>query len=65
MKLKINEKEVECRSKTLAQLACEINLPERGVAVAVDRRIIPHAEWDGCVLQEGMEIFIITAVCGG
>ncbi|MBP3331415.1 MAG: sulfur carrier protein ThiS [Tidjanibacter sp.] len=65
MKLRINNKEVESSAANLAQLSREIDLPEKGIAVAVDNRIITRAEWESYVLHDGMEILIIKAVCGG
>ena len=65
MKLIVNNKEVETTASHLLQLAKELELPEKGVALAVDQRMIPRAQWEDYALTEGMNIIIIKAVCGG
>lgn len=65
MKLFVNDKEVETSAKYLNQLILEMNLPQVGVAVAVNNRMIPRAEWETRILEEGTKIVIIKAVCGG
>ena len=65
MKLKVNDKEVETGATNLSQFSQEQNLPVTGIAVAVNQRMIPRAEWTSYVLNEGDNILIIKAVCGG
>ena len=65
MKLIVNNKEVETTATHLLQFANELELPEQGVALAVDQRMIPRAQWGDFILAEGMNIIIIKAVCGG
>ncbi|WP_443759480.1 sulfur carrier protein ThiS [Bacteroides clarus] len=65
MKVLINNKEVETEAVTLLQLTNELSLPAQGVAVAVDNRMVPRAEWADYALSEGISIVIIKAACGG
>ena len=65
MKLKVNDKEVETGATHLSQFSQEQNLPTSGIAVAVNNRMVPRAEWNSYVLNEGDTILIIKAVCGG
>lgn len=65
MKLTINNKETETEAQNLCQLAAELNLPERGVAVAVANKMVPRTEWESTTLAEGANIVIIKAACGG
>lgn len=67
MKLKVNDKEVETGAATLSLFIQEQeqNLPTTGIAVAVNNRMVPRAEWDSFALNEGDNILIIKAVCGG
>ena len=65
MKLKVNDQEVESRATTLSLFSLEQNLPATGIAVAVNNRMVPRAEWDSYTLNEGDRILIIKAVCGG
>lgn len=65
MKIFVNRKETETTAATLAGLAEELNLPEKGVAVAVNNQMIPRAQWSGQALNENMSVVIIRAACGG
>ena len=66
MKVLANNKEVEIvPSSTLDQLAVSLQIPERGVAVAVNNQMIPRTEWSKHILQENDHVVIIKAACGG
>ena len=65
MKIKINNKEVETQALTVADLAKEQNLPEKGVAVAISNEMVPRTEWENRKLEEGYDIVILKAFCGG
>ena len=65
MKLKVNNQEMETGAITLFQFSQEQNLPTTGIAVAVNQRMVPRTEWDSYILNEGDNIIIIKAVCGG
>lgn len=65
MKVNINNKQTEVQAQTLAALATEMSLPDKGVAVAVNNRMKPRTEWEQTALGEGDNIVIIKAVCGG
>ena len=65
MKLKVNNTEKECRSENITGLVSELNMPDKGIAVAVNKKMVPRAEWASHVLKEGDEIIVIKAVCGG
>lgn len=65
MKVLVNNKEVLTGTTTLLQLIEELALPTKGVAAAIDNRMVPRQEWSTCTLHEGAEIVIIKAACGG
>ncbi len=65
MKLTVNNREVETQATHLLQLSQELALPEKGVAVAVNNRMIPRTDWADKPLAEGDAVVIIKAVCGG
>lgn len=66
MKVWVNNKEVEVAPfSTLDQLAVSLEIPERGVAVAVNNQMIPRTGWNKHILQENDRIVIIKAACGG
>lgn len=65
MQITINNKSTITEAETLQQLANELTLPEKGVAVAVENQMIPRDQWNSFNLQEGVHVVIIKAACGG
>lgn len=53
------------RGTTLAQLVTEFAGEPRGVAVAVDREVVPRAKWADRTIEEGANVEVVTAVAGG
>jgi sulfur carrier protein len=39
--------------------------PGRGVAVALDREVVPRSAWAATELREGQELEVLEAVAGG
>ncbi|MEO0602576.1 MAG: sulfur carrier protein ThiS [Myxococcota bacterium] len=53
---------------TVADLLAQLGLAERavsGLAVAVDRRVVPRSEYATKALDEGAQVEILRAVGGG
>ena len=52
---------------TVATLVVELELPAagRGVAVAVDREVVPRGAWETTALAEGAKVEVVHAVQGG
>ena len=65
IKIRINSKETETGAATLMELAREMGLPAKGVAMAVNNRMVPRGEWSATSISGGEDIVIIKAVCGG
>ena len=65
MKIQINNTPKETQATTLSALISEAGLPEKGIAAAIDNKMIPKAEWESTPLHEGANIVIIKAACGG
>ena len=65
MKLRVNSQEVETEVQTLQEFSQELELASNGIAIAVNNRMIPRAEWESFTLSENDFIIIIKAVCGG
>lgn len=65
MKIYINNKETETSANVLLEVVAGMNLPERGVAVAVNQKMIQREEWGKTPITEGANILIIKAACGG
>ncbi|MCD8265610.1 MAG: sulfur carrier protein ThiS [Prevotellaceae bacterium] len=63
--IRINGKAATTEAATLLELARELALPERGVALAIDGRLARREEWDGTALREGSEVIIVKAAYGG
>jgi len=61
----VNNKEGLFLSTTLSQLIAELSITTTGIAVAVNRKIIPRQLWEQTNLTEGDSIVIIKAVYGG
>ncbi len=65
MEITVNNNKVITKAKNLEELALELNLPKKGVAIAVEKKMVPNTEWTTTPIQEGVSIIIIKAVCGG
>lgn len=65
MQVIINNETKEIQAATVAALATELGLPERGVALAVENSIVPRTAWGETALSEGSRITIIKAAFGG
>lgn len=65
MDININNKKTSVTSTNLQELAQEMKLPEKGVAVAVSNQMIPRTEWANTPIAEGADVVIIKAACGG
>lgn len=66
MKVKINNILQEIpEGTTLFILTEKYNLPDRGVAIAVNNEIIPRNEWGEYVIHECDDIVILKAFNGG
>lgn len=66
MNIKVNNKMVTVpEGSSLFQLAQTLELPEKGVAVAVNNQMVPHADWLDKKLAENDQVVVIKAACGG
>lgn len=50
---------------TVRTLVTALELPDDGVAVAVDGMVVPASSWDDTPLGAGAEVDVLTAVQGG
>ena len=66
MIIKVNNKEMELSSQaSLQQLAETLQMPDKGVAVAVNNQMIPRTKWSETILQENDQVVVLKAACGG
>ena len=50
---------------TVADLVGEWSPSSKGIAVAVDRTVVPRSEWVSTLLDPGAVVEIVTAAAGG
>lgn len=65
MTIQINNKATETKARNIAELANELGLPQKGVAIAVANTMVPREEWETTALEEGASVVIIKAAFGG
>lgn len=67
MNVEINHKNVNVSEyvNNLEELLQQEGFAGPGVAVAVNNRVIPKAQWKSTMLEEDMKITVIRAACGG
>ncbi len=53
------------KGMTIEQLLRELELPRRGVAVELNREIVPHRELGERLLQQGDRVEVVALVGGG
>jgi sulfur carrier protein len=50
---------------TISALLSTMDLPSRGIAVAVNGEVVPRASWATSELAEGDNVEVLTAAQGG
>lgn len=66
MRISVNNKETEITPGTsVRDLATSLRLPDKGIAIAVNNRMVPRTAWETTGLQENDNLVIIKAACGG
>lgn len=50
---------------TLYDLLQRHFLPQAGIAVAINNHVVPKSQWESRQLEEGDNLTIIQAACGG
>ena len=65
MTIQINNKATETKASNIVELANELGLPQKGVAIAVANTMVPREEWETTALTEGASVVIIKAAFGG
>jgi sulfur carrier protein len=66
MRATVNGAAIElAEGTTVATVVAGLCPSDRGVAVAVDREVIPRSAWDHVVLTEGALVEVVTAAAGG
>lgn len=50
---------------SVADVVASLGADPRGLAVAVDRDVVPRGRWDHTVLAAGASVEVVTAAAGG
>ncbi len=65
MKITVNSNEVDTQAVNVSQLVAELGFGDTKIALAINNKMVPKAEWETTDIAEGQKIIIIKAVCGG
>jgi len=66
MKVLVNGEPTELAAgATVQSILATLDLPDRGVAVAVDAEVVPRGEWPRHQLDEGARVEVLRAIQGG
>ena len=66
MKVVVNGKPQELQEgATVETVLSTLDVPARGVAVAVDAEVVPRGEWREHELSEGARVEVLRAIQGG
>jgi sulfur carrier protein len=66
MRVLVNGEPTELeRGATVESVLAGLELPHRGVAVAVDAEVVPRGEWSRHQLDEGARVEVLRAIHGG
>jgi sulfur carrier protein len=66
MKVVVNGKPQELEDgATVETVLSTLDVPARGVAVAVDAEVVPRGEWREHELSEGARVEVLRAIQGG
>lgn len=65
MEILINNEKKQTEATNVSGLAAELQLPERGVAIAINNCIVTRDKWEATAISEGNNVTIIKAAFGG
>jgi len=66
MTVNVNHKEIAVNeSANLVDLLLSMDIPQKGVALAVNNTVVPKNDWATFVLEQNMNITLIRATQGG
>ena len=66
IKIVLNKKEIELKdNSTITMLIEDMNIEVKGIAIAVNNKVIRRNEWQNYILKNNDIVIVIKAVCGG
>ena len=60
-----NPEDISLENPTLEELLTLKNIPASGTAVAINNKLVRHADWQRTIVQANDSITIISAAFGG
>ncbi|MFI3292390.1 MAG: sulfur carrier protein ThiS [Rikenellaceae bacterium] len=65
MNIILNHKDQTILSNTIEGLIDELSIETKGVAIALNNKVIPRNKWSLTKLNNGDKVVIVSAVFGG
>lgn len=65
MKVTINGKAEETAATTIAELATIKKVPAKGIAITLNKKVVPRKLWTSTEITPDADIIIIKAFAGG
>lgn len=66
MRVTLNGESVEvATTTTLDEVVDSLGIEQRGVAVSLDREVVPRSQWSATLVHDGASIEVLAAAAGG
>jgi sulfur carrier protein len=66
MKVYVNDESIDTTdASNISQLLVQLKSPSKGIAIAIEQKIIPSNLWDKHLLKEDDKVLLIRATQGG
>ncbi len=63
--MKLNNQDIKINTLTISQLLAEQNINPKGIAIAVNNKVVPRIEWEEHIVTDDDSVVVITAAYGG
>ncbi len=65
MNIIVNNQSHNIKSQSLTEMIEELSIETKGVAIALNNKVIPRAQWSETSLSDADNVVIVSAVFGG
>lgn len=65
MNITVNNQKQAVESENLTQLIDELAIETKGIAIALNNKVVARTDWDKTTLSDNDQIIIVSAVFGG
>lgn len=66
MRVNLNGESVEvATTMTIGEVVASLGIEQRGVAVSLDREVVPRSQWSATLVHDGASIEVLAAAAGG